>query len=165
MRRIYLVVMFLLAGCSVASTEPPMTMETALAVAGTKVAIEEIARQTIVAQIALTKEALATNTPVSTSTPRPTKTPEPQKETFIISTGNCLGYDSRYIPNGDPVGFEFCETKEKTQKKLSSGDTFTYSSFMPNTYPSFCAIHSLNGVYITSNVDNVGLGKAVCVLP
>jgi hypothetical protein len=165
MKRIAVLFIVLCAACSSTPTEAPITIETALAIAGTKVAIEELARKTIVAQITLTQEALATNTPIPTSPPIPTNTPEPQKETFIISTGSCLGYDARYIPNGDPVGFEFCETKEKTQKKLSHGDTLSFSSFAPEQYPSFCAIHSLNGVYITSNVDIVGLGKAVCVLP
>lgn len=94
----------------------------------------------------------------------PSKTPVP-KITYIVTTGSCLGYESRYIPVGDPVGFEFCDTDERKQWQLASGDTVTYASFMPYKYPSFCAIHTLDGLYEISNVDINGLGKAVCTLP
>jgi len=111
------------------------------------------------------KEESYTSTPSNTNTPEPTNIQAPQKETYIVTSGYCLGYDPRYIPTGDPVGFEFCTIDEKRQTPLSSGDKITYSSFMPHSYPSFCAIHTLDGEYITSDIDVNGLGKAVCTLP
>jgi hypothetical protein len=106
--------------------------------------------------------------PTSTSEPEPSSTPKPTeqpKDTYIVTTGSCLGYETRYIPTDDPVGFEYCDIDEKRQVPLSSDDTFTYSSFMPYKYPSFCAVHTLDGEYIMSDVDVDGLGEAVCTLP
>jgi hypothetical protein len=107
-------------------------------------------------------------TPTSTQvppTPTLTQEPTPLKETYIVTTGDCLGYKDRYIPPGDPVGFEYCDIDERRQMTLGLGDEVTYSSFMPFKYPSFCAIHTLDGEYIMSDVDVVGLGKAICTLP
>jgi len=113
----------------------------------------------------VTNSPTVTNTLKPTNTPKPTNTQTPPKETYIVTTGECLGYKDRYIPTGDPVGFEYCEIDQRKQTPLSSGDTVTFASFMPFTYPSFCAIHTLDGEYIMSDVDVDGLGKAVCTLP
>ena len=99
------------------------------------------------------------------NTAQPTKTPV-KKTTYIVTVGNCLGYETRYIPTGDPVGFEFCSITERQQTAVASNESaeIEFSSFSPYKYPSYCAVHTLDGEYVTSNVDSNGLGKAVCVI-
>ena len=110
-----------------------------------------------------TEIPLPTKTPLPTNTPIPTETPQPPRETFIVSVGECLGFD--YIPTGDPTIYEHCDIEEKSQVQLALGESVKYSSFLPSKYPSFCALHKLDGTYVTSSVDSLGAGEAVCTLP
>jgi hypothetical protein len=144
-------VMFLISSCGTNNALPTQNV----------VAIQTSAAGTAWASYEQTATAsIPTDTPLPTSTPLPTDTPMPPKETFVISVGHCLGFD--YIPTGDPTAYEHCDVKEKTQAQLASGDAVSYSSFDPSTYPSFCAIHRLDGTYVTSFVDALGAGEAAC---
>ena len=107
--------------------------------------------------------SVPTDIPLPTDTPMPTDTPLPPAETFVVSAGSCLGHD--YIPEGDPTEYEYCDIEEKKQMQLAPGDAVTYASFSPYEYPSFCAIHKLDGTYVMSFVDDNGAGEAVCSLP
>ncbi len=135
---------FLISSCG-ASTAP--TMDVA--------AIQTSAASTAWASYEQTATAGA---PVET--PLPTETPLPPKDTFVVSAGHCLGFD--YIPEGDPTIYEHCDVREKSQVQLASGESVKYSSFDPSKYPSFCALHKLDGTYVVSSVDSLGAGEAVC---
>jgi len=65
MKRLIVLVILLCAACTAKATEIPMTMETAVAVAGTEAAVKDSAIKTIVAQ---TQEAMVTSTPQITPT-------------------------------------------------------------------------------------------------
>lgn len=130
-----------------------MTMETALAVAGTKVAIEEIARSTIVASIARTQEAQATNTPVPTYTPT--------GEMFIVEEGWCLMMIGDIT--GNPKDVSGCAVSERKQESIAPGEQITVAWKKSTTDRQiFCTLYRLDGTYIMSNVDTKGSGQAVC---
>lgn len=78
---LFLLLSMLLSGCSSTITQSPKTMETAIIEAGTKIAIEESAKSTVISQITLTQAAI-----IPTGTPEPTITPTPPAQPIVFNS-------------------------------------------------------------------------------
>jgi hypothetical protein len=103
--------------------------------------------------------------PSATSTPIPSLTPlpaSPPKETFILEGGFCLMSEP---VSGNPKDSDICRVTERTQIKLSPGESSSVDTGIGDSSQTFCALYRTNGEYIMSYVDTIGAGKAECVLP
>jgi hypothetical protein len=137
--------------CSPKQKQETMTMETALAQAGTQVSIQESAKKTIMAQVALTQTAEVTSTPEATNTleasPTITFTPTISPTPIPLNLFNPLTFVEglRNSPNGYLGSYI---------KALGSnaGDAFKGTNDAPaNPYWLAPADYSPRGIYV--NID------------
>lgn len=107
-------------------------------------------------------QAVAIPTLLPTSTPKPTATVTLEPVSFKISYGYCK---TNHAITGDPTRLKDCVVKEKKQMDLSSGQSIKYATSFPHQFASFCAIHQMDGKYVTSFIDYRKFGEAICILP
>jgi hypothetical protein len=115
-----------------------------------------------------TYTATFTPQPTSTSTPQqipPTKTEEP-KPTYILETGWCL-FDAGDFGNVDPktvqhYGINICQLEKREQIQIAPNFQVELTISNSETREVWCALFSLDGTFIMSDVDTIGSGKVIC---
>jgi len=118
-------------------------------------------------QAAMTQAALSTNTPRPTNTAkpthRPTATPLP-KTTYILETGWCMldvGIDE--VSGKDPKTVQWCNVDAREQIKLADNEYMTLTlENLDGSIQVYCALFSLDGTFIMSDMDTTGSGKVTC---
>jgi hypothetical protein len=166
----YLVVLaILLASCS---TAPP------------EGAINTAVAQTIAAQPTSTTppdtdtpEPTVTNTllPTETSTPKPTNTKVPTqtptitplpKTTYILETGWCmLDVSIDEVSGKDPKTVQWCKLDARKQVELAQNEYMSLTlRNLDGQIQVYCALFSLDGTFIMSDMDTTGTGKVTCPL-
>jgi hypothetical protein len=119
--------------------------------------------------IAITSTPLkptATITPTFTLTPTktlvPTKTPTPQPN-YILETGFCI---MRVDPGTqDPKTVSGCGQQTREQVYLDDSIEITVSfNKMVNEVQWYCAIYTLDGQFVMSDIDRTASGNATCYI-
>jgi hypothetical protein len=117
-------------------------------------------------------DATFTPPPISIPTPTHTLVPPTQvfpKTTYILESGWCLlaagdfgNVDPKTITNR-PGGINICQLLTRQQIELYQGDGVGVHPETPNNkIEIWCALFSLDGTFIMSDVDAVGSGEAKC---
>lgn len=109
-----------------------------------------------------TMQATDTPAPLPTNTPEPTATTALKPVLYKVSYGYCK---TDHALTGDPTRIKDCVVKEKKQMEMTSGQSIQYSASFAHQFASFCAIHQMDGKYVTSFVDYRKFGEAICILP
>jgi hypothetical protein len=107
-------------------------------------------------------QAATTPTMPPTNTPKPTPTATLEPVMYKVSNGYCK---TDHALTGDPTRLTDCVVKEKKQMELASGQPIKYTTSFAHQFASFCAIHQMDGAYVTSFIDYRKFGEAICILP
>jgi len=103
-----------------------------------------------------------TPTLLPTNTPKPSATATLKPVIYKVSKGYCK---TDHALTGDPTRLSDCVVKEKKQMELASGQSIKYATSFAHQFASFCAIHQMDGKYVTSFIDYRKFGEAICILP
>lgn len=109
---------------------------------------------------------VVTATPLFTVTITNTPTIIPIRETYILTLGWCLL--SVTADSGDPGKISLCSMETREQIKLDSLEEYTVRvdsyipSYMVTELEGYCALYSLDGIYIMSDIDTIGRGEVAC---
>ena len=132
--------------------------------------------QTAIAQTEAAWTPTPTSTYSATFTPQPTSTPtlqpipptktEVPKQTYILETGWCL-FDAGDFGNVDPktvqnYGINICQLEKREQIQIAPNYQVELTISNSETREVWCALFSLDGTFIMSNVDTIGSGKVIC---
>jgi len=134
--------------------------------------------QTAIAQTQAAQTPIPTIIPIATNTIQPTLPPTrtpipptrtPVKATFILESGWCLldagdfgNIDPKTVQNR-PGGINICQLEKREQVQIALGYAVTLTEVNASGRTEFwCALFSLDGTFIMSDVDTVGSGKVSC---
>jgi hypothetical protein len=184
MKTVYYLVLIavLLASCS--SAPPVNAIQTAIA--QTQSAVSSLPTATVhtptstvwdikvyKTQAAMTQAAKPTNTPRPTSTHGPTNTAKPTqrptitpipKTTYILETGWCmLDVSIDEVSGKDPKTVQWCNLDARKQVELAQDEYMTLTlRNLDGQIQVYCALFSLDGTFIMSDMDTTGAGKVTC---
>jgi hypothetical protein len=101
---------------------------------------------------------------VPSSTPRPILLPETPlpKITYSLETGFCPKDVGQVDAAVDPKTLPFCRRTEQQQVALSAGQEVTVTQDPLASAERYCALFTLEGKFIMSDMDTTGSGKVTC---
>jgi hypothetical protein len=173
MRSVYYLVLFatLIASCSTAPSESLINTAVAQTIAAQITSTNTVAPATNTPEPSLTppNTSLPTQKPTNTSTvtptQRPTNTPIP-KTTYILETGWCmLSVSIDEVSGKDPKTVQWCNLNKRKQVELAQNEYLTITlDNLNGEIQVYCALFSLDGTFIMSDMDTTGTGKVTCPL-
>ena len=171
MKSVYSLILFavFLASCSttpsgnVIGTAVAQTLAAQITSTNTNVPATNTPEPTLIPSITNTLQPTKTNTPKPTQ--RPTYTPIP-KTTYILETGWCMLDVSIDEVNGkDPKTIQWCNLDARKQIELAQNEYMSLTlRNLDGQIQVYCALFSLDGTFIMSDMDITGTGKVTCPL-
>lgn len=125
----------------------------------------ENAIQTAIADTQAAWSPTPTQTLRPTSTPTRTKIPPtstPKRKTYIIETGWCM-LSVGDVSGSDPKNVQYCNLDARQEIEIGQNEQVTVTlNNLNGQIEVYCALFTLDSVFIMSDVDTTGSGEVTC---